>query len=45
MGSKIVNPLGNADLELLDEKQLRRSILEKALESLQKDIKEQTVFQ
>ncbi len=43
-GSKIVNPLGNADLEPKDEKELRRAILRKALEALQKDVKEQTIF-
>jgi glycine reductase len=44
-GSKIVNPLGNADLEPKDEKELRRTILRKALEALQKDVKEQTLFE
>jgi len=44
-GSKIVNPLGNADLEPKDEKELRRSILRKALEALQKEVKEQTIFE
>ncbi len=43
-GSKIVNPLGNADLEPKDEKELRRAIVQKALVALQKDIKEQTLF-
>jgi len=45
MGSKIVNPVGNADLDLQDEKELRRAILERALEALQADIEEQTIFQ
>jgi len=44
-GSKIVNPLGNADLEPKDEKELRRTILRKALEALQEDVKEQTLFE
>jgi glycine reductase len=43
-GSKIVNPLGNAELQPEDEKELRRAILKKALEALQKDLGEQTVF-
>ena len=43
-GTKIVNPLGNADLEPQDEKELRRAIVEKALEALQTDVKEQTLF-
>ena len=44
MGSKIVNPLGNADLTPEDEIGLRKSILERALTALQADIEEQTVF-
>lgn len=44
-GSKIVNPLGNAELEPNEEKVLRRTILKKALDVLQKDIKEQTLFE
>jgi glycine reductase len=43
-GNKIVNPLGHAELELQDEKELRRSIVEKALEALQTDVKEPTLF-
>ena len=43
-GARIVNPLGNADLDPQDEKELRRAILEKALEALQTDVKEQTLF-
>jgi glycine/betaine/sarcosine/D-proline reductase family selenoprotein B len=43
-GSKIVNPLGNADLEPTGEKGLRRAILRKALEALQKEVSEQTLF-
>ena len=43
-GSKIVNPVGNADLDPQDEKELRRAIVEKALSALQKDIPEQTLF-
>lgn len=43
-GSKIVNPLGNADLGPQEEKELRRAILEKALEALQADVKEPVLF-
>ncbi len=43
-GSKIVNPLGNADLGAQEEKELRRAILEKALEALQSDVQDQTLF-
>jgi glycine reductase len=42
--AKIVNPLGDADLDLTGEKSYRRAILTKALEALQADLKEQTVF-
>jgi glycine reductase len=41
---KIVNPVGNPDLEPEAEKDFRRSIIEKALEALQADIKEQKLF-
>jgi betaine reductase len=43
-GSKIVNPLGNADLDPRDEKELRRTILKRALDALQTNVKEQTLF-
>jgi betaine reductase len=43
-GTKIVNPLGNADLDPQDEKELRRAILKKALEALHAHVKEQTLF-
>lgn len=43
-GHKIVNPLGNADLGLQDEKEYRRAIIEKALEALQTDVEGQTLF-
>jgi len=43
-GSKIVNPLGNADLAPQEEKELRRAILEKALEALQADVQDQSFF-
>jgi glycine reductase len=43
-GNKIVNPLGNVDLDLQNERELRRAIIEKALEALQAEVKEQTIF-
>ena len=43
-GEKIVNPVGNADLPLTEEKKLRRSIVEKALKALQTEIEEQRVL-
>ena len=42
--TKIVNPLGDAELNPEEEKKLRRSIVEKALEALQADVTEHTVF-
>ena len=41
---KIVNPVGNAELEPREEKKLRRSIVERALQALQTDVAEPTVF-
>ena len=43
-GKKIVNPLGNVDLDPQDEKEVRRAILERALKALQEDVEEQTLF-
>ena len=43
-GNKIVNPVGNADLSPQDEKEFRRSIIEKALKALQANVEEQTLF-
>jgi glycine reductase len=43
-GQKIVNPVGNADLPLAEEKKLRRSIVEKALKALQTEIEEQRIM-
>lgn len=40
----IVHPLGNADLDAKAEKELRRAIVEKALEALQAEVQEQTLF-
>jgi len=43
-GNKIVNPLGNVDLDPKEEKELRRAIVEKALKALQTNVEEQTHF-
>ncbi len=43
-GNKIVNPLGNVDLDPKEEKELRRAIVEKALKALQTNVEEQTLF-
>ena len=43
-GTKIVNPVGDAELNPEEEKKLRRAIVEKAIEALQADVKEYTVF-
>ena len=44
-GSKIVNPVGNADLNPQEEKGLRRAIVEKALKALETEVGEQTLFE
>lgn len=41
----IPHPLGNPNLELDEEKQLRRDLVEKALEGLTTEVEEQTVFE
>jgi len=41
---KIVSPLGNAALGLEDEKNLRRSLVRKALAALQEQLEGQKVF-
>ena len=43
-GNKIVNPLGNVDLDPKEEKEVRRAIVEKALKALQTNVDEQTLF-
>ena len=43
-GSGIIHPLGNIELDLKEEKTLRRKIVERALEALLVDITEQTIF-
>jgi glycine reductase complex component B subunit gamma len=40
---KIVNPLGNTDLPFEEEKRLRRSIVEKALEALRTEARDEQV--
>ncbi len=40
----IPHPLGNPALEHEDEKKLRRKIVEKALDALQTEVTEQTIF-
>jgi len=42
--TKIVNPLGNADLDCDEEKRLRREILEKALSALETEVQEPKLF-
>ncbi len=44
LAQKIVNPVGNADLDPAEEKKLRRSIVIKALTALQADVEEQLVL-
>lgn len=41
----IPHPLGNPALDAAEEKKLRRSIVVKALEALQTEVEEQTVFE
>ncbi len=41
----IPHPLGNPNLNLDEEKQLRRSLVEKALKALTTEVEEQTVFE
>ncbi len=40
----IPHPLGNPALDPIDQKKLRRSIVEKALHALTVEIEEQTIF-
>ena len=40
----IIHPLGNAELSPEEEKALRRRIVEKALQALQTDVAQPTVF-
>ena len=43
-GTSVANPLGNLALPPAKEKELRRRIVEKALEALQTEVTQQTVF-
>jgi len=43
-GNGIVRPVGNADLELKAEKELRRAFVEAALKALETEVKKQTLF-
>jgi betaine reductase len=43
-GIGIVHPVGNADLEPKAEKALRRAIVEMALQALETEVTEQTLF-
>jgi betaine reductase len=43
-GMRIVNPLGNVELELEKEKTLRREIVVSALEALKAPVKAPTLF-
>jgi glycine reductase complex component B subunit gamma len=44
LARKIVNPVGNADLDPAEEKEVRRSLVGKALTALQADVEEQMVL-
>jgi len=41
----IPHPLGNPALEKIEEKKLRRKLVEKALKALQTEVDKQTVFE
>lgn len=41
----IPHPLGNPNLDIIEEKALRRKILLKALTALETDVEDQTVFE
>lgn len=43
-GNKIINPLGNEELEAEEEKRFRREIVERALKSLETELEEQKIF-
>ncbi len=44
MGTQIPNPFGNADYTPEQEKALRRRYIKRALDLLQTDVKETTLF-
>jgi glycine reductase len=41
----IVQPVGNADLDLQEERKLRRVLVKKALETLETDLTKQIIFE
>ena len=41
----IPHPVGNPELDLSEEKELRKSLVEKALEALSTEVEEQTIFE
>lgn len=41
----IPHPLGNPDLEPEEEKALRRGLVEKAIEALETEVEDQTIFE
>jgi glycine reductase len=43
-GAGIVHPVGDIDLDIKGEQQLRRDIVKKALEALEEKVEEQTLF-
>jgi len=44
LASGIIHPVGNSELEPKAEKALRQDIVERALEALQTDLAEPTIF-
>jgi len=44
-GGGIIHPVGSAELDPEEEKRLRRAIVEKALEAIKSDIKEQVLYE
>ena len=43
-GAGVIHPMGNIDLDSKEEKYLRRNLVEKALEALQTEITESTLW-
>jgi glycine reductase complex component B subunit gamma len=44
-GGGIVHPVGNAELDLPEEKRLRRALVNKALEAIEFNLEEQKLFE
>lgn len=44
-GGGIVHPVGNAELDLTEEKRLRRVLVEKALEAIESKLEHQKLFE